>query len=40
MSRFGELPGRSEPAFDVPERHAVLETPLQPPFPDGIVQAG
>jgi peptide-methionine (S)-S-oxide reductase len=30
------LPGRSEPAFDVPERHAVLDTPLQPPFPDGI----
>ena len=30
------LPGRSEPAFDVPERHAVLGTPLQPPFPDGI----
>ena len=30
------LPGRSEPAFEVPERHAVLDTPLQPPFPDGI----
>src|SRR6201747_2169896 len=30
------LPGRSEPAFDVPERHAVLGTPLQPPFPEGI----
>ena len=30
------LPGRSEPAFDVPERHAVLGTPLQPPFPDRI----
>jgi peptide-methionine (S)-S-oxide reductase len=29
------LPGRSEPAFNVPERHAVLDTPLQPPFPDG-----
>ena len=29
------LPGRSEPAFDVPERHAVLGTPLKPPFPDG-----
>src|SRR4051794_28617890 len=30
------LPGRSEAAFDVPERHAVLDTPLRPPFPDGI----
>jgi peptide-methionine (S)-S-oxide reductase len=30
------LPGRDEPAFDVPKRHAVLDTPLQPPFPDGI----
>jgi peptide-methionine (S)-S-oxide reductase len=30
------LPGRSEPAFDVPATHAVLGTPLKPPFPDGI----
>ena len=30
------LPGRSEPAFEVPERHAVLGTPLKPPFPEGI----
>src|SRR5829696_5658178 len=30
------LPGRSQRPFDVPERHAVLGTPLQPPFPDGI----
>src|SRR3954467_11027140 len=29
------LPGRSERAFDVPQTHAVLETPLEPPFPDG-----
>jgi len=29
------LPGRGEPAFDVSERHAVLDTPLQRPFPDG-----
>ena len=29
------LPGRSEPPFEMPERHAVLGTPLQPPFPDG-----
>ncbi len=33
------LPGRSEPAFEVPERHAVLDTPLKPPFPDGIETA-
>jgi peptide-methionine (S)-S-oxide reductase len=30
------LPGRSEPAFDVPATHAVLGTPPQPPFPEGI----
>jgi peptide-methionine (S)-S-oxide reductase len=30
------LPGRSEPAFDLTERHAVLGAPLRPPFPDGI----
>ena len=30
------LPGRSEPAFEVPEHHAVLGTPLKPPFPEGI----
>jgi peptide-methionine (S)-S-oxide reductase len=30
------LPGRSEPGFDVPAAHAVLGTPLRPPFPDGI----
>jgi peptide-methionine (S)-S-oxide reductase len=30
------LPGRSEPSFQVPEIHAVLGTPLQPPFPEGI----
>ena len=33
------LPGREAPAFAVPERHAVLDTPLQPPFPDGIETA-
>src|SRR5918997_6894847 len=27
------LPGRGQPAFAVPERHAVLGTPLEPPFP-------
>ncbi|HVO55603.1 MAG TPA: peptide-methionine (S)-S-oxide reductase MsrA [Solirubrobacterales bacterium] len=33
------LPGRSEPAFDVPARHAVLDAPLKPPFPAGIETA-
>jgi peptide-methionine (S)-S-oxide reductase len=33
------LPGRSEPSFQVPETHAVLGTPLQPPFPEGIETA-
>jgi len=33
------LPGRSEPAFEVPQRHAVLGTPLKPPFPEGIETA-
>ena len=32
------LPGRQEP-MPVPDRHAVLGTPLQPPFPDGLEQA-
>ena len=31
------LPGRSEP-MPVPERHFVLDTPLTPPFPDGLEQ--
>ncbi len=30
------IPGRTRPAFTVPERHAVLGTPLQPPFPEGL----
>src|ERR671912_1429215 len=29
------LPGREQPAFSVPEKHAVLGTPLEPPFPEG-----
>jgi peptide-methionine (S)-S-oxide reductase len=29
------LPGRAT-EMPVPERHAVLQTPLQPPFPDGV----
>src|SRR6201998_2404663 len=32
------LPGR-EQEMSVPERHAVLGTPLRPPFPEGIEQA-
>jgi peptide-methionine (S)-S-oxide reductase len=32
------LPGRDEP-IRVPERHAVLGTPLVPPFPEGLEQA-
>jgi peptide-methionine (S)-S-oxide reductase len=30
------LPGRDAPAFDAPERHAVLGTAIKPPFPEGI----
>jgi methionine-S-sulfoxide reductase len=30
------LPGRSEPAYEIENRHAVLGTPLMPPFPEGI----
>ena len=35
------LPGRGRPAFAVPvlARHAVLGTPLQPPFPEGVQTA-
>src|SRR3978361_791459 len=33
------LPGRSEPAFAVPATHAVLRTPIRPPFPEGIETA-
>ncbi len=31
--------GRDRPAFNVPGRHAVLGTPLRPPFPDGMKTA-
>jgi peptide-methionine (S)-S-oxide reductase len=30
------LPGRSEPAYEVEDRNAVLGHPLMPPFPEGI----
>ena len=33
------LPGRPAPAFRVPERHEVLRTPLQGPFPPGLETA-
>jgi peptide-methionine (S)-S-oxide reductase len=33
------LPGRSTRPFVVPDRHFVLGTPLEPPFPDGFGQA-
>ncbi|MCH7709343.1 MAG: peptide-methionine (S)-S-oxide reductase MsrA, partial [Myxococcales bacterium] len=33
------LPGHDQPAFPIPERHEVLDAPLQPPFPAGIETA-
>ncbi|HEX5167405.1 MAG TPA: peptide-methionine (S)-S-oxide reductase MsrA [Thermomicrobiales bacterium] len=30
------LPGRGQPAYEIPERHTVLGTPIQPPFPEGM----
>jgi peptide-methionine (S)-S-oxide reductase len=33
------LRGRDRPAFAIPERHAVLGTPLRPPFPAGLAVA-
>jgi peptide-methionine (S)-S-oxide reductase len=38
INQSDALPGRSE-AVPVPARHAVLGTPLAPPFPDGIETA-
>src|SRR2546422_8287469 len=32
---YGALPGRDKPAFAIPNRHQVLGTPIQPPFPAG-----
>src|SRR3954453_6154807 len=37
VSREDALPGRPNP-LAVPDRHEVLGTPLQPPFPDGMEQ--
>jgi peptide-methionine (S)-S-oxide reductase len=31
--------GREAPAFTIPDHHAVLGTPLQPPFPEGLETA-
>ena len=33
------LPGRDRPAFAIPTTHAVLGTPLQPPYPEGVETA-
>ncbi|MEV6616177.1 peptide-methionine (S)-S-oxide reductase MsrA [Streptomyces sp. NPDC051051] len=33
------LPGRTEPAFSVPDRHTVLGTPLLDPHPEGLETA-
>lgn len=33
------LPGRPNPIFDIPKKHEVLDTPLQPPFPDNMETA-
>ena len=33
------LPGREEPAFSVPDVHAVLGTRIKPPFPEGFETA-
>ncbi|MEA2583653.1 MAG: peptide-methionine (S)-S-oxide reductase [Thermomicrobiales bacterium] len=33
------LTGRAQPAFGVPDRHAVLGTPIKPPFPAGLESA-
>lgn len=35
VSRDDALAGRSTYAFSVPDTHAVLGTPIQPPFPEG-----
>jgi peptide-methionine (S)-S-oxide reductase len=33
------LPGRENRPFSVPPRHFVLDTPLEPPYPDGLETA-
>jgi peptide-methionine (S)-S-oxide reductase len=39
ITREQALPGRDHPDFDAPTRHAVLGTPIKPPFPAGIETA-
>ena len=36
VTREQALPGHDQRLFDVPDRHAVLGTPLEPPFPDDL----
>ncbi len=39
ISEAEALPGRDAPVFEIPATHAVLGTPIQPPFPDHTEQA-
>src|SRR6059058_723195 len=39
VSAQDALPGRSTRPFSVPQRHFVLDTPLEPPYPDGLETA-
>jgi peptide-methionine (S)-S-oxide reductase len=39
VDRADALPGRPEPAFEIPKRHEVLGTPIQPPFADHLETA-
>jgi peptide-methionine (S)-S-oxide reductase len=39
ITREEALPGRKQPAFAIPARHAVLDAPIQPPFPEGLETA-
>src|SRR3712207_4324639 len=39
VDRANALPGRDAPSFAIPERHEVLGTPLQGPFPPGLEMA-
>lgn len=39
VSTDDALPGRDEPPFSIPDRHAVLGTPVKEPFPEGIETA-
>ena len=39
VAKAAALPGRDAPAFDIPDAHAVLGTPMQGPFPAHTEQA-